>query len=365
MACELGRMWRYHRPPQQTQHVVIIFQENRTPHNLFHNLPNADIAISGINSHGQTIPLTPVSLAAAYDLDHSHKAFLAYYDNDKMDGADTRPTTCPKNGAFCPANPLFVVAVTGFTGMVAITCPLPFAGTCTATPASIVPTTSGASSTVTVTPSASAAVGTYALTMTGTSGSEKFSVHPSLTVKPPPPDFSISAPTSTTPGSVVPGQSGTAKVTIGSTRGFTGTVTFTCTVSPAPSMAPTCSLAPGQATLTSGGQATSTLTVNTTGLTAFLARPHPGRSSVAIYAIAFPIFGVALAGMGFTSSGRRRRRLLGAAIGFALIAGLILQTACGGGGSSGGGTPAGNYTVTVTGSSASSQHTSPVMLTVQ
>jgi len=45
------------------QHVVVIFQENRTPDNLFHGLPNADIANSGTNSAGQTIPLTPVGLA--------------------------------------------------------------------------------------------------------------------------------------------------------------------------------------------------------------------------------------------------------------------------------------------------------------
>jgi phospholipase C len=90
------------------QHVVIIFQENRTPDNLFHNLPNADIADSGVNSHGQTIPLTPIPLATFYDLDHSHAGFLAYYDGGKMDGADTRPALCPKHGPRCPSNPQFV-----------------------------------------------------------------------------------------------------------------------------------------------------------------------------------------------------------------------------------------------------------------
>jgi hypothetical protein len=75
-------------PPQKSQHVVIIFRENRTPDNLFHNLPNADIAVSGVNSHGQTIPLTPVSLATPYDLDHSHVGFVAYYLMEKW----TEPT---------------------------------------------------------------------------------------------------------------------------------------------------------------------------------------------------------------------------------------------------------------------------------
>ena len=43
----------------QIQHVVMIFQEDRTPDNLFHGLPNADIANSGINSKGQKIVLQP------------------------------------------------------------------------------------------------------------------------------------------------------------------------------------------------------------------------------------------------------------------------------------------------------------------
>ncbi len=48
---------------------------------------------------------------------------------------------------------------------------------------------------------------------------------------------------------------------------------FTCKVSPALALAPVCSLSPVQVQVTKGGQATSTLTVNTTPPTAFLARP--------------------------------------------------------------------------------------------
>ncbi len=94
----------------QVQHVVVIFQENRTPDNLFHGLeafmPAADIADAGVNSHGQTVPLAPVPLANTYDLDHSHNAFLAQWDNGKMDGADL--VRCiPVKGQVCPANPQF------------------------------------------------------------------------------------------------------------------------------------------------------------------------------------------------------------------------------------------------------------------
>ena len=95
-------------PGQKIQHVVIIFQENRTPDNLFHGLPNADIANSGVNSLGQTIPLTPIALANDYDLSHAHSAFVAMYDGGKMDGADKIPVGCKAGAVGCPPpNPQF------------------------------------------------------------------------------------------------------------------------------------------------------------------------------------------------------------------------------------------------------------------
>ncbi len=89
------------------QHVVVIFQENRTPDNLFHGLPNADIANSGLNSHGQMVPLAPISLKANYDLDHSHGAFVAMYNGGKMDGADKVHCigNCPPHPQFTYVNP--------------------------------------------------------------------------------------------------------------------------------------------------------------------------------------------------------------------------------------------------------------------
>ena len=95
-------------PHSQTiQHVVIIFQENRTPDNLFHGLPNADIANSGVNSQGQTIQLQPINLANLYDLGHTHADFVKMYDNGKMDGADlvSCKAACPGNPAFYYVNP--------------------------------------------------------------------------------------------------------------------------------------------------------------------------------------------------------------------------------------------------------------------
>src|SRR5579864_1651512 len=52
---------------QQIQHVVVIFQENRSPDNLFQDpvlvSRGADIASSGVNSKGQTIQLVQTDMA--------------------------------------------------------------------------------------------------------------------------------------------------------------------------------------------------------------------------------------------------------------------------------------------------------------
>ncbi len=76
------------------QHVVIIMQENRTPDNLFHGLPNADIANSGLDHKGNRITLQAQTLAPNYDLGHSHNSFVVMYDKGKMDGADRIAQFC-------------------------------------------------------------------------------------------------------------------------------------------------------------------------------------------------------------------------------------------------------------------------------
>jgi phospholipase C len=93
------------------QHIVVIFQENRTPDNLFQDsvLVNrgADIASNGLNSTGQTIPLSPIDLGTTgsapqnYDLSHANAAFVSMYDGGKMDGANLIPCSPAAN---CPPN---------------------------------------------------------------------------------------------------------------------------------------------------------------------------------------------------------------------------------------------------------------------
>ena len=109
-----GALAQAPRDHHGVQNVVVIFQENRTPDNLFGSnpnfLPGVDIATSGVNSLGQTIPLTPVPLANNYDLSHAHSAFVAMYANGNMTGADKIPIHCETTQGCPPANPQFKYA---------------------------------------------------------------------------------------------------------------------------------------------------------------------------------------------------------------------------------------------------------------
>jgi phospholipase C len=107
------------------QHVVIIFQENRTPDNLFQDsvlvARGADLQTPahGWNKEGTLITPTAASLAAVFDPDHSHLSYLDMYDGGKMDGADKIPVDCPANQPNCaPPNPTFTY-VDNSTGEVA------------------------------------------------------------------------------------------------------------------------------------------------------------------------------------------------------------------------------------------------------
>jgi uncharacterized repeat protein (TIGR03803 family) len=82
------------RAASKIHHVVIIFQENRTPDDLFNGFPGADTVRSGRNSGGQEVKLQPISLTAPYDLAHTHSAFATEYDDGKLDGFDKVSSRC-------------------------------------------------------------------------------------------------------------------------------------------------------------------------------------------------------------------------------------------------------------------------------
>lgn len=97
------------RAQSQIKHVVIVFQENRSTDNMFHGLPGADIADTGVNSKGEIITLKEVPLTTKYDLFHYHSKFVAMYNNGKMDGADKTGAKCGWRfkDCFIPPNPQF------------------------------------------------------------------------------------------------------------------------------------------------------------------------------------------------------------------------------------------------------------------
>jgi IPT/TIG domain len=177
-------------------------------------------------------------------------------------------------------------------------------------------------------------------------------------------DFTIAA-SALAPATVAPGASATSTITIAPVNGFNAAVALTCTVAPAATRGPTCAFGPASVP---GGTGTSTLTVSTTAATTASLEP---RSRGLIYAmLLFPIGGLALLGTGITS--RKKKKIWGFLLGCILFSTLIILPACGGGNSSGGGggggghpgTPAGLYTVTVTGTAGSLTHTATASVTV-
>jgi hypothetical protein len=155
-------------------------------------------------------------------------------------------------------------------------------------------------------------------------------------------DFTISA-TALSPAAVNPGSSATSTITITPLNNYAGTVTLSCTITGGGAPLPACS---------SSG---STLTVTTTGAAA--AALH--RSSGILFAMWLPVLGLSLIGMRFSAGDSRRRKLMGFLLLGIVMAMLFFLPACGGssggggGGGGGGGctgcTPAGNYTISVTG----------------
>jgi len=155
-------------------------------------------------------------------------------------------------------------------------------------------------------------------------------------------------------------------VNVAELNAFSGSVCFTCSVTPAPTLAPTCSIKPGSA----NPGTPATLTVNTTAPGGALLSSH---ASGFFYALWLPLIGLVATGVGLGSDQEKRKKILTtAALACVLFAGLASQVACGGG-SNGpppppvSGTPKGLYTITVNGvdGSGALKHSTSTMLTVQ
>jgi VCBS repeat-containing protein len=181
-------------------------------------------------------------------------------------------------------------------------------------------------------------------------------------------DFALSS--TTTSQTVSAGQTANYNLAVGSEDGFAQTVNLTCTGAPALS---TCTLTPNKVNPSGATAATVAVAVSTTApSTAWLA-PPTGRSlppSFTGFGRVFWLYGLlGLASLAVLATARKRRAayLLGACL---LL--TVLWTACGGGSSTPApktipGTPAGTYTVVVTGTAASTStltHTINLTLTV-
>ncbi len=269
----------------------------------------------------------------------------------------TSPVTVSAGASI--ASTVSIDPVNGFSASVDLTCSsgLPSGATCSFSPTSV---PGSGSSTLSITTAAATPVGGYPITVTGTSESLIHPVTVTLRVTAGG-SFSLSTP-SPASATVTAGSSAMFTTSITPSGSFAGTVILSCAIATSASPAPACSST--QVTV-NGAAAQATLSVTTTA-------PHvslvPSRNM--FYATLLPLGGMMLLG----ASGSRRKKVLGLLLMFLAVSGLFFLTACGGGGSSSsnsgggttGGTPAGTYTVTVTGTSGSvPAQTTTFTLTVQ
>lgn len=180
------------------------------------------------------------------------------------------------------------------------------------------------------------------------------------------PSYTIQAATAS-PTQVAPGSSATAPITVAPQPGYSGTVTLSCTIAPTISQLPvgasdatppTCGFgSTSPVTVASGQNSTATLTFTAAAPQQAMLRRHSGM----FYALWLPIPGLALAGFGAGS--QRRRRLLGLLMLGLLLTAIVATPACVTYTHLGNvGTPAGPYTVTITGldSNGVNQASNPV-----
>jgi len=227
-------------------------------------------------------------------------------------------------------------AATSFAQTTTCGATLAVGATCTISVTFTPTTATAAAATLSVTDSDASSPQTAALTGTGTSGS---------------PDFSITAPST---ASVAAGSTANISVTVAGLNGFTTPVALTCTGAPVDS---TCTLMPASVTPTSTG-AMSSATVVTT-LRSIV--PPPAGSFRVRPRYLMAIWPLSLMLLLLVAWLARRQPLRALAFTFAL---LLMMSQIGCSGLPHKGTPAGIYTLTITGAAGTQAHQVTVSLTV-
>jgi len=180
------------------------------------------------------------------------------------------------------------------------------------------------------------------------------------------PDYSVAAaPSGTT---ITAGQTANFSVSATPSDGFNQSVAWTCTGAP---MASTCSVSPASSPMDGSSVSTSTVSVTTTARSNSLLGRGPRFAPLRLPRQVLPIFIawlLVLLILHKLKRAERSRRLLTAAAVLVLVA---VCASCGGGTSTGSpppptqGTPAGTYTITVTGTSGSLSHSASFQLVVK
>ena len=170
------------------------------------------------------------------------------------------------------------------------------------------------------------------------------------------PGFSLAA--SGSGSGISPGASATYTVNVGQQNGFSSAVTLACSA-PA-SVGIGCSVSPSS--VTPGGS--TTLTVTTTAASSGLVLPSTRSRSNVVYALWVPIGAFLFGGIGITKGRCGRKKLTALVLGCVVSSSLILQLGCASGSKSIG-TPAGSYTISITGTAGSLKRSTTATLTVE
>jgi len=154
----------------------------------------------------------------------------------------------------------------------------------------------------------------------------------------------------------------TATMTVSSVGGFVGSVSLSCSVSPIPPQAPTCSLNPGSVQVANDNSLTSTLTISSTARIAAFDPPRDSFSKFSFLALRSLFPAIVLPGW------QRNRGVCLRVLFLVCILNVAigLNVGCGGGNrqQSRSGTPPGNYMITIQATSAGSQHATTLSISV-